>query len=397
MTYLQHIKLVTALFGLDFCLSPVSMNKLAHPLGGCDFNSYVLILLKHHPLDPKQWKRLLLLGIWNLLRSPSSWLEDWSCRSKISNLAVPDNPVFIIGHWRSGTTYLFNVLARDEQFHYIKIVHQILPWNFLNRSSIWVRLLAKDLPEKRQVILNIETPAEGEMAWGNMGLPSMTYGHYFPQLRWDIFRHAVLFEGISPQELEAFAEGHQYFYKKVLLENPNKRLLIKNPANTAARMGWLKKLYPKAQFIHIYRNPFCVFPSMMKAGKRVLPIVALQPYDTISQADLELSALKIYRSLYERFFEEEKRLPKEDLYQLRFEDFEANPISEIAKIYHHFNWSNWHTAQAVLEQYCAQARDYQKGSYTLTPRQVALIKQHWGFTLEHWGYTFPDSILVQKN
>jgi hypothetical protein len=299
------------------------------------------------------------------------------------------------------------MLARDEQFQHIKVVHQILPWNFLNRSSIGVRALqavwARRLPTDNVNVHysnyanTIDSPAEEEMAWGNMGLPCMTYIFYFPQLRGEAFDRSILLKGLSPEELQAFADGHHYFYRKVLLENPHKRLLVKNPANTGARIGWLKKLYPKAQFIHIYRNPFVVFPSMLKGVKKVIPKLALQPCAEITDLEIESSFLSFYRLLYERFFIEAQQLPKADLYQLRFEDFEADPITETAKIYQHFNWPNWQNAKTAMEQYRnTELRGYEKDRYTLTPRQIALIRQHWGFTLERWGYGFPDSILVKE-
>ena len=375
------------------------MNKLSHPLGGCNFNSYMRTLAKHRPWDLKQGKRLLILAIWNLLRSPSTWLEARYCQSKLSNLQAPDNPVFIVGHWRSGTTYLYHTLAQDSQFQYVKFVHQILPWNFLNRSSLWVKLFEKDIakrdPSDYLYLKTIDSPSEDEMAWGNMGLPCMTSIFYFPQLRREIFRRSVLLEDLSPEELQAFAEGHQYFCKKVLLENPNKRLLMKNPTNTA-RIGWLKKLYPKAQFIHIYRNPFCVFSSMSKGTKKVFPRLALQNYEEMNDTELQLSILEFYRLLYERFFEEVKQLPAEDIYQLRFEDFEADPINEVAKIYRYFNWTGWDSSQGAMEQFYSKLRHYAKDSHTLTPKQIALVQHYCQLTLETWGYTFPDSVSIKE-
>ena len=37
--------------------------------------------------------------------------------TQVANTEVPD-PVFILGHWRSGTTLFHNLLALDEQFAY---------------------------------------------------------------------------------------------------------------------------------------------------------------------------------------------------------------------------------------------------------------------------------------
>ena len=37
------------------------------------------------------------------------------------------DPVFIIGHWRSGTTFIHNVLSQDSQFGYCSTYQTVFP------------------------------------------------------------------------------------------------------------------------------------------------------------------------------------------------------------------------------------------------------------------------------
>ena len=372
------------------------MIKLFHPLAGCKLNTYRRLLCENRPYDRKQKPRLWIAGIVAMLRSPATWIEDQYCRFKFAGMATPDNPIFIVGHWRSGTTYLYSMLSRDPQFGYVSLLQRSLPWNFLNRHSPWVYFMKAFLPKQRKIDnmpMGVDVPGEEEMAWANMGLISFYHAYYFPQSLRETFRRSILFEGVSEEEIEQFARGHEYFFKKLVLHNGGKRLLLKNPPSTAARISWLKELFPKAQFIHIYRNPFHVFPSMVQALEKSFALTALQAHDNI---DIESIVLEMYRLMYERFFEEAEKLPELDLYQLPFERFEADPLGEVAKMYQYFDWPGWDAAEPALSQYCQSTGDYRKNSHMLTRKQVTLIEQQWGFALEHWGYGLPDSLVVEE-
>ena len=57
--------------------------------------------------------------------------------------------MYILGHWRSGTTYLFNVMSQDKQFAYFDAVSVFTHNNFLLMGKLLRKLLAKSMPDKR--------------------------------------------------------------------------------------------------------------------------------------------------------------------------------------------------------------------------------------------------------
>ena len=65
-----------------------------------------------------------------LLRWPFSAYERWQvARSPLPTQTK--SPIFIVGHWRSGTTFLHSVLCQSPQFAYTSPLAVGLPWDFL--------------------------------------------------------------------------------------------------------------------------------------------------------------------------------------------------------------------------------------------------------------------------
>ena len=59
------------------------------------------------------------------------------------------SPVFILGHWRSGTTHLHNLFAVDHRFAYPNLYQVVFPHTFLCSEPVGARLLALLVPKRR--------------------------------------------------------------------------------------------------------------------------------------------------------------------------------------------------------------------------------------------------------
>ncbi|MEQ1840686.1 MAG: sulfotransferase, partial [Verrucomicrobiales bacterium] len=110
-------------------------------------------------------------------------------------------PVFLIGHWRSGTTHLHNLMCRDPQFGYLKFSETAMPLDMLGpKVRIARRIIDRALPKTRgydNVKLALDEPQEEEMALGNLNPVGYYSIYYFPQ---DMAGHrdrALFFEGLS--------------------------------------------------------------------------------------------------------------------------------------------------------------------------------------------------------
>ncbi|MEM1021976.1 MAG: sulfotransferase, partial [Pseudomonadota bacterium] len=110
-------------------------------------------------------------------------------------------PIFILGHWRSGTTHLYNILAKSEQFGFVTPFATALPWDILSIGTLMRPLLERSLPKHRyidNVAVDAAAPQEDEIALANMTADSYYHALYFPQAFQAFFDRGVFFKHLGP-------------------------------------------------------------------------------------------------------------------------------------------------------------------------------------------------------
>ena len=65
-----------------------------------------------------------------LSRAPFGWVDKAITAKKRKHLEPINPPIFIIGHWRSGTTHLYNILSKAPWFQYVNPYQAGLPKDF---------------------------------------------------------------------------------------------------------------------------------------------------------------------------------------------------------------------------------------------------------------------------
>jgi omega-hydroxy-beta-dihydromenaquinone-9 sulfotransferase len=191
--------------------------SLDHPLCGSDPLTLVTVLVRNGFVPPS---RLLQVGIALgsvLLRAPFSLAEAaWFAWERRRQPPMPA-PLFIIGHWRSGTTHLYNVLSRDPQFGFVPPLAVGLPWDMFGLGAALRPVLERALPKHRyidNISVKPDSPQEDEIALANMTPLSFYHGLYFPS-RFDAnFRRGLFFEGCTRAEIERWRRHFIYFLEK---------------------------------------------------------------------------------------------------------------------------------------------------------------------------------------
>ena len=79
----------------------------------------IKMILRHLPISISKVPLLLVYIMLAILSLPFQLLENIIFSGKIRNQKINPSPVFIIGHWRSGTTFLHQLLSNDKQFGYV--------------------------------------------------------------------------------------------------------------------------------------------------------------------------------------------------------------------------------------------------------------------------------------
>jgi hypothetical protein len=304
-------------------------------------------------------------------------------RSKLKAVHIK-NPVFIIGHPRSGTTFLHYILSKDQSFCYCTTLQAMIPHLFLTCSRVFSRLLSKALPEKRpmdNVKMGAHLPTDEEFALAGYGPESIITGYYFPKNFNKNFERNVLFTA-NAEGKKKWMKNFDHFLRKLAFANQGKTLLLKSPANTA-RIQEILSLFPDAKFIHIFRNPFDVFQSHLHLFKKLLPMLSFQQ---VTDQQLEEIVFETYIKIHHKYFQDKFLIPKGNLVEVSYEDFLKTPLKHLENIYSSVNLENLEKAKPYLEKELENHQDYSKNKFTLSEELAEKIRERFAFAFEEFGY-----------
>jgi len=302
---------------------------------------------------------------------------------KIARTEIAGDPIFVIGHWRSGTTLLHELMVLDPRHTYPNTYQCFAPNHFLISAALipwWLRYLMPARRPMDNMPVGWEYPQEDEFALCNMGIPS-------PYLRFAFSNHApdsaeyLDLEGLSPRALARWKRGFLWFLKCLTLREP-KRIVLKSPPHTA-RVKVLLEMFPDARFVHIVRDPYAVFPSTVKTWKRFYDDQGAQ---VPKYEGLEECVFDTFTRMYEAFEQGRRRLDPSHICDVRYEELVKDPIGQMRRIYDHFGLGEFDKVLPALEQYAARTADYKPGTYELPAETRDAIDRRWAAFIERYGY-----------
>lgn len=360
------------------------------PAIGSSLRNWLANLLAYGPPSWRYIPRVIFVTLVSLIGLPFRMWESWRLRKALKATRLADDPVFIIGHWRGGTTLIHNILCQDPQFGYITTLQALFPRSFMT-TPVFRWFMQWLMPPTRpmdNMALGIDAPQEDELALSNMTRNSLYNGWQFPWRLMDFYRRWVEFEGISREGRDAWWKEYHRLLKRATLHHKGKRLVLKNPPHTA-RVTELLRRYPNARFVHIYRNPFEVFVSTRHLYRTAVPPFAVQKYP---EAKMDRDLLQIYARMMQRFFAEEAALPPERLFSIRFEEFHQDPMGILSRLYLQLNIPHFQRAAPHFQRYLESQGDYRRNEYPMAQEDIDTVMRHWGFAVRKWGYPLPKAL-----
>lgn len=359
-----------------------------HPLVGTTLTNWWRVNRRYaRHIAPGQWKRRMLIRGCAYLGWPIRWFEALRLHSKISKLDMLP-PVFIVGHWRSGTTNFHNHLLQDPQFGYVSLLHCLLSPSFLTLEKPARWFMRNRLPATRpmdSVPVGLDEPMSEDFAMCCLSEFTHYHRYFFPESNDEVFNRTIFFEGLSDKEISKWHTMYDYLLRKVSVACEGKRLILKNPPHTG-RIRQLVRFYPDAKFVHVYRNPYEVFASTRKLFQKFLKLFSFQNYGL---AELEDNVLGDYARIMRRFMDDEHLIPPENYVQVRHEDVVNDGVGTLQKVYEKLNLPGFEAMRPKLEEYVRSISDYQTNIYHFDDDLVAKIHQHCGFAIDKWGYRPP--------
>jgi hypothetical protein len=299
---------------------------------------------------------------------------------------ITEPPLFIMGHWRTGTTHLQNLLLLDKNYGYFDLVEATFPHLMLGSYKFIATVMKPLIPSTRpmdNMSMTYETPQEHEFAIVDLCLHSPQSGLFFPDNREKYLKYGT-FEEASEKEINEWKDNVLFYLKKLTFKEQGKPLLLKNPLDTY-RIKLILELFPNAKFINIYRNPYKIFFSTVKLHKTNTHLFWLQKPDY----ELYDFIFDMYLDIYDNFYKDFDLIPKEQIIEIKYEDLIENPINEMSKVYNHLKLGDFGQVKGKMEAYLDTLNDYKVGNYKISKKDKELIYSKWHETIDRWGYEKP--------
>jgi len=340
-------------------------------------------LRKAFPIDSSLSLRAISIATQSIKNS--FWVRrERQFESQFRNTTIQP-PLFILGHWRNGTTHLHNLITQDQRFSYPNGYQVSFPHNFLSTEKRETRMLSFFLPRRRpmdNVEMSITAPQEEEFAICAATFKSPCMAWVFPRQK-EKFEKYLTFREVDSGEIAEWREAFCTFLRKLQWRD-HRPLVLKSPPHTA-RIRLLLELFPNAKFIHIHRNPFPVFQSSRRTFQIMIHWHSLQRPEV---PDLDDWLIRQYRLMYDAFFEDRSKIPPGHYCEIGFEELEHDPIGEIRRIYQTLNLPDFSVVEPALQKYVNSLAGYKKNTFPeLDPNLKTRLRCEWQKCFDEWGYS----------
>ena len=318
-------------------------------------------------------------------------LQNLSHAEALKKALVPP-PLFLLGFWRSGTTYLHELFCCDARFGFPSTYACMNPAHFLLTEKAFQKGVAKQ--QARRPMDNMQyswgSPQEDEFALLCMGAPSPYEALLVPSLMSDP-RVLLDLRCRSGEEQDRWEQTLQLFLCLLTVQQ-RKAMVLKSPAH-GFRLPRLPSLFPQARFVIIERNPYEVFASNLKLWRTLLDMYGLQ---STSSEQIENFVLAAYLIHEEAIREGIRSLGPGMVSRVLYEDLVADPLGQIKRIYSELELTGFEDARPALERHIASVSAHQRNRFVLSPDQKVAVDEQWGPLIRDKGYAWPEEWLSLK-
>src|SRR4051812_15814689 len=202
-------------------------------LGGITLGDWLKLLRENRfAVAPSRIPKAIAITMQGAQNSALRWMDGLRSGGCLDDVAVQP-PLFLLGHWRNGTTHLHNLLTVDRRFAFPTTYQALFPHTFLTTEALNSRLMGYLLPKVRpmdNVAWSMASPQEDEFALCVASLMSPCMGWVFPGRRTHYDRY-LTFRGVPEAEVQRWREVFLRFLRKLTWKY-GRPLVLKSPPHT---------------------------------------------------------------------------------------------------------------------------------------------------------------------
>jgi omega-hydroxy-beta-dihydromenaquinone-9 sulfotransferase len=302
--------------------------------------------------------------------------------------AVSPAPIFVLGFWRSGTTFLHELLCRDPQFGFPTTYACLNPAYFLLTEA---RMRGRNDQEVVRAMDNLRyswaSPQEDEFALLSLGAPSAYEALLVPSLMCDV--NALLdLHARSAEDQNLWLDTFDYFLKLLTIQQ-SKAMVLKSPTH-GYRMRILQEKFPAAKYIIIERNPYEVFASNLKLWRTLIDQYSLERCTDEAIEDFVLAAYPLHER---KLAEGVQHATPGSVAKVRYDDLEKQPMEEARRVYASLQLGGFENVCPRFEEYVEKVSSHVRNRFKLTRAHKERVDRLWGNIIAEKDYAWPSEYI----
>lgn len=338
-------------------------------------------------VDPVYYHRAAWISAFSMATTAAARFEDIRYGRELASMEINPAPLFLLGHWRSGTTHLHNLFGRMPGHTYPTVYQVVFPTCFLSTANIVQPITSRLMTDTRtydNVKHGWNEAAEDEIALAKLTGMSPYLGFMFPGYahRYEKF---LDFEECSETEKKKWKDAFRYFIKKIMLSTGGDRVVVKSCTHTA-RIRLILDMFPDARFVHITRNPYEVFASTMHMRSHT----DWENHFHVPEGDPEEArarqTLALGQRMFERVVDDRRLIPEGNLVEIKYEDLVGNEMAVMERLYATLRLSGWEAGRAGLAEYTNGLKGYKRNQLRLEKGRMADVYDQWRILFDTYGY-----------
>ncbi len=339
-------------------------------------------------VHPYRWGMVATVGLTSVFNSSLHRIQRAIYGRRIDDTVVEQPPIFVIGHWRSGTTLLHEILIRDKRFAAPTTYQCFAPFHFVLTQSFLPKLFWFAVPAQRpmdDMAAGFDHPQEDEFALCAMGAPTLYANMAFPNHMPEYV--CSLNPGEMPEnDRQRLALAIRTFVQSLAFQD-GRRLVLKSPPHTG-RISLLAELFPGAKFIHMVRHPH----AMMTSTRRLWSALdRTQGFQLPNDQNLDDYIFDCFATMYRGFEQHRSSIPADNLCNVRYEDLIGNPAVQLERIYQELDLGDFAPVRHSVSQLMEQKRGYRPNDHAnLDESTRRRIDDQWASYMREYGYAMKD-------
>ena len=352
---------------------------------GLDYFAFLRLMTRaRFRVGPGQVYIVAIMSVVTFANTVLGWVQYARSGRRVAATPLPTAPVFVLGHWRTGTTLLHELLMLDGRFSTPTTHDCFLPCHNLLSADFVKRYFAFAMPKKRpmdNMAAGWDRPQEDEFALALLGQPSTYTDIAFPHSP-PLDPGSLDLSGLTPAQLGRWQRSLARFVRTLAARDP-RPVVLKSPPHTA-RIPEIRAVFPGAKFVHIRRDPVTLFASTVNLWAALSAKHGLQ--SAPPKAHFEAKVFREFRVIYTRYFATRGRVPAGHLCEVSYEELTGDMVGTMRRVYAELALGDFAAVEPAVAAYAAASAKYERNTWQVPAADRERIRANWEDLSAKLGY-----------